>query len=113
MTKENLPPVLAQVHQTELCDEVRTVSAQFEKFSTMIVVGIGGSSTGLRALTSALGSRKKSIIVCDDLDPVAFQTATHTIDWKKTVINIVSKSGGTLEIMAIASVLVAELKRAV
>lgn len=113
MEKKPLPPVLAQVHQAELLDEVRSVSAQFEKFSTMVVIGIGGSSLGLRALTSALGPRKKSIIVCDDLDPIAFQAATHAIDWTKTVVNIVSKSGGTLEIMAMASVLVAELKKAV
>lgn len=76
----------------------------------MVVIGIGGSSLGLRALTTALGSRHKKIVICDDLDPVAFHAATHDIDWTKTVINVVSKSGGTLEIMALASCVVKKLQ---
>lgn len=101
--------MLDQVRRAALCDEAERVAKSLERFSTMLVVGIGGSSLGLRAVVSALGS-KKNLIVCDTLDPdTIFSTLTH-IDWSKTVITIVSKSGGTLEIMAIASLLVESLK---
>ncbi|PIR20082.1 MAG: glucose-6-phosphate isomerase [Deltaproteobacteria bacterium CG11_big_fil_rev_8_21_14_0_20_47_16] len=101
------------IPKKELVQEARTVAAALAQYSTMVVVGIGGSSQGLRAITSALGARKKTIIICDDLDPIAFQMATQHVDWKTTCINVVSKSGGTLEIMALASVVVDFLKKAV
>lgn len=106
--QKDLPPVLAQVRRTLLCDEAERVAQLFSRFSTLLVVGIGGSSLGLRAILSALGS-KKNVIMCDALDPEPLQKLLATVDWSKTAINIISKSGGTLEIMAIASVLVDSL----
>lgn len=68
-----------------LVDEVRKVAASLGGFSTMVVVGIGGSSLGLRAITSALQrSPHPHIIICDDLDPLAFQATIQEIDWEKT-----------------------------
>ncbi len=113
MDTSTLPPILAQVYHNDLRAEVEAVATELSEFQTMVVVGIGGSSLGLRALLSALGPRKKTVIVCDDLDPVVMQSMMTQIDWDKTAINIVSKSGGTLEIMAIASVLVEALQKSV
>jgi glucose-6-phosphate isomerase len=105
----SLPPVLAQVRRPELLKEVEKVGGAFQKFSTLIIVGIGGSSLGLRAVVSALNP-SRHIIICDALDPDPLRKLLATVDWSKTAINIISKSGGTLEIMAIASVLIDALK---
>lgn len=104
-----MPPVLAQVQRADLCEEAEHVAKSLERFSTMLVVGIGGSSLGLRAVVSALGS-KKNLVVCDSVDPDVMHAILKSVDWSKTAINIISKSGDTLEIMAIASLLIDALK---
>ncbi len=101
------------IPRKELMEEVLRTGDSLRPFSTMVVIGIGGSSLGLRALLSALGPRTRQIILCDDLDPIAFQTVLARVDWEKTVVNIISKSGGTIEIMAMASVVVGRLKTVV
>ena len=105
----HLPAVLSQVRRPELLKEVETVGAVFQKYSTLVVVGIGGSSLGLRAVVSALRPSRK-LILCDALDPEPLRQLLATVDWSQTAINIVSKSGGTLEIMALASVLIDALQ---
>ena len=73
-----------------------------ESMDTMVVLGIGGSSLGAQALYAALGQKYPSrrLLFVDNIDPVSLTTILNQIDMNKTLWNIVSKSGNTLETLA-------------
>lgn len=70
----------------------------------LVVIGIGGSDLGARALVRALGRPGKAFDVhflgTPDPDAVAEFTAKPNAWWKKTALYCVSKSGGTLETLS-------------
>ncbi|VAX17507.1 Glucose-6-phosphate isomerase [hydrothermal vent metagenome] len=80
-------------------------------FSTIVVLGIGGSALGTTALFNALcHSRHNSLpaskrngmrlFVEDNIDPDHFSELLSTLKLKETVFNVISKSGSTAETMA-------------
>jgi glucose-6-phosphate isomerase len=78
----------------------------------LIVLGIGGSSLGARALVGAL--RKPAwnelsdedreffprITILENVDPTSVAAALGRIDPRRVLVNVVSKSGGTAETLA-------------
>jgi glucose-6-phosphate isomerase len=68
---------------------------------TLIVLGIGGSDLGGRAIAQALGEKGSwdVIFAGDTTDPVSLEDVLKDVDWSKTIVNVVSKSGNTLETM--------------
>jgi len=78
----------------------------------LIVLGIGGSSLGARALVGAL--RKPAwnelhdearefyprITILENVDPTSIAAALGRIDPRRVLVNVVSKSGGTAETLA-------------
>ncbi|HEX9831431.1 MAG TPA: glucose-6-phosphate isomerase [Thermodesulfobacteriota bacterium] len=74
-----------------------------------IVLGIGGSSLGTRALKEAiihpewnlLSAKKRNgyprVFILENIDPYSFSAVLETIDVKKSIFNVVSKSGKTVE----------------
>jgi glucose-6-phosphate isomerase len=87
-------------------DDVRSVhdaaNALATDFDTLVVLGIGGSALGARALIAALGDEAVGldVIVADSIDPDAFGVTLARLDVKRTLFNVVSKSGETAETMA-------------
>jgi len=80
-----------------------------QNFDVMVVLGIGGSGLGAKAIGEASqsllvpGSKpsgQKSLYVLDTLDPDIILRLIETLDLKRTVFNVVSKSGNTVETMA-------------
>lgn len=74
-----------------------------EKFDTLIVCGIGGSALGTQAVYAALdqpGWRLRKVHVLDNVDPTQVSLLLDTVDLSKCAINVISKSGETLETMA-------------
>ncbi len=74
-----------------------------KNFDTLLVLGIGGSDLGARTLIQALQPKKRGVEVLflgANTDPEEIAEVTDGINWKKTAINIVSKSGGTIEPMS-------------
>src|SRR2546425_1239284 len=69
---------------------------------TLVVLGIGGSALGARALVSALGEgpSRRRVIVADSIDPDAFGALLGRLDARRTLFNVISKSGETAETMA-------------
>ena len=69
-----------------------------------VVLGIGGSSLGGKTIVSALTNKftRKGIRVhfVDNVDPDYFTELLSAIDPKRTVFNVISKSGSTAETMA-------------
>jgi len=85
-------------------DVARALAAKVaKKFSTLVVVGIGGSDLGARTLVSALqrpGKGMRLVYLGSNTDPAEIADVTRDIDWRKTAINVVSKSGDTVEPMS-------------
>ncbi len=77
-----------------------TVNAQGQPFTTMVQVGIGGSDLGPRALYLALKSYSlpgRSARFIANVDPDDVAEVLQGLDLSRTLFNVVSKSGTTLE----------------
>lgn len=95
---------------SHIVDYLKTIKDQFD---TMVVLGIGGSALGNKAVYSALKTElelKKKLLVCDNVDPTMLYDILDQIDWDKTVFNLISKSGTTSETMA-AYMIIADILR--
>jgi len=72
------------------------------EFDNVVVLGIGGSALGASAVCSGLAAQTPGlrIVVADAIDPEAFGTLLGELDLRRTLFNVVSKSGETAETMA-------------
>ncbi len=100
--------------QKEVLDNVKAAAARFSEkgYDNFVVLGIGGSSLGTIALGSALLSPYHNLLtrrarnglprlfVMDNIDPVVFREMMRICPPKKTLYNVISKSGGTAETMS-------------
>ena len=87
--------------------------AMKEKIRTVVWVGIGGSGLGPKVIQEFLeGPDTIEFILLDTLDPAILQMYTDLIDWKKAMVVVASKSGGTLEPMSVFFHCFSELKKA-
>ena len=79
----------------------KILSASGEPFTHCLVVGIGGSALGPQLVADALGSSddEMKISFCDNTDPDGIQRMIGhlTPALSKTLVIIISKSGGTAE----------------
>jgi glucose-6-phosphate isomerase len=83
-----------------------------QAFSNVVVLGIGGSALGTTAMRSALKHPLWNelddeardfyprLYVLDNVDPATFGPFLDHIDLRRTLFNVVSKSGGTAETMS-------------
>ncbi|MEZ4357637.1 MAG: glucose-6-phosphate isomerase [Eubacteriales bacterium] len=94
-----------------VADINKTAKMINEKFDNFVVFGIGGSALGSRALFTALKSYKYNALskplrngakfyVEDNVDPDKINALLNVIDVKKTVFNVITKSGNTAETMS-------------
>src|SRR3989338_8623895 len=74
-----------------------------KRFKTLLVLGIGGSSQGLKALAPVLDPAgfKPRLQILENPDPAAANACFENLDWKTTLVNVVSKSGNTVETLAL------------
>ena len=90
---------------------------------TVIVLGIGGSSLGPRALYSALArpfdqlaargpGMPRRLFFPDNIDPVTFAGLLDRVPLERTLWNVVTKSGGTAETAAQFLVVADRLEKA-
>ncbi len=129
---EALAPRLAKVHQDLKAgrqsgclpffdlpyqtDIIRTISRVAKPFLEwcweFVVLGIGGSALGARALHQALchpqhnrlplgrKHHRPSLWVLDNIEPDYFYGLLDGLDWRRLAINVISKSGSTAETLA-------------
>jgi len=89
-----------------IAEKAAEVTANFDN---LVVLGIGGSSLGLKCVAQALlppfwnlrskderGGRPR-LFVCDNIDPESFAGLLGMLDIKRTCFTVISKSGGTTE----------------
>jgi glucose-6-phosphate isomerase len=95
-----------------------------ERFENLVVLGIGGSALGARALHQALNPLhhnslprdKRSgtrLYVADNIDPVTFGGLLDQLDLSQTLFNVISRSGETAETLAQFLIVRERLERAV
>ncbi|TCK06261.1 glucose-6-phosphate isomerase [Phorcysia thermohydrogeniphila] len=120
--KEELPllinpkdmPFIRFVGEEELLEIERTAEKLREYFSTLVVVGMGGSSLGSMALHDALCYKaKRELLFLDNVDPLLISRTLKKLDLGKTLFVFVSKSGRTLETVAILNVVLEKLRNEV
>ncbi len=93
-----------------IANDIRNNSEYF------LLLGIGGSALGPRALLEALKpfynlTHSPKIFIYDNVDPVTLKTILSIIDLKKTTVNVVTKSGSTVETMSSFLILMNALKK--
>lgn len=101
------------VHQEETVREILSFAEGMgQAHDHVLVLGIGGSALGTKALLNAL--RKPGwneldddareffprLTVLENVDPVTVRSTLDRIDPRRVLVNVVSKSGGTGETMA-------------
>ncbi|MDR1921136.1 MAG: glucose-6-phosphate isomerase, partial [Candidatus Adiutrix sp.] len=91
-------------------------------FENMVVLGIGGSALGTKAVMGALRPLNHNILpsgkriwprlfVADNIDPESFSVLLDGLDIRKTVFNVISKSGATAETMSQFMIIYDRLRR--
>jgi glucose-6-phosphate isomerase len=83
-----------------------------QAYDHVLVLGIGGSALGTKALLNALRRPAWNewddegrefyprVTVLENVDPTTVAAALHRIDPRRVLVNVISKSGGTAETMA-------------
>lgn len=83
-----------------------------QAFDHVLVLGIGGSALGMKALLNALKRPAWNelddegrdffprLTVLDNVDPTSVAEALRRMDPRRALVNVISKSGGTAETMA-------------
>lgn len=87
-----------------------------ETSENFLILGIGGSALGPRAILEALSpfhnlQKKPRVFIYDNVDPKTLEHIFSLVDLKKTSVNVVSKSGSTAETAASFMILWDEMKK--
>lgn len=101
--------------EKQLVQDIFHLVKKFRGYKTCLVIGIGGSDLGARAAYQALGktSHGMRLEFLGNPDPDEVAAILERTDWKTTIVNIISKSGDTLEPMAIFAIVWDKLCRSV
>ena len=99
--------------QTEVVAGIRRFAEGVgQAYDHVLVLGIGGSALGTRALVNALRAPAWNelddeareyfprITVLENVDPTSMAAALRRIDPRRVFVNVISKSGGTAETLA-------------
>ncbi|MGH7788563.1 MAG: glucose-6-phosphate isomerase [Candidatus Binatia bacterium] len=94
-------PVFDLPQDTEMVRRIGTLAAEVRQdVDTLVVLGIGGSALGSRAILEALSDGAVRVEVADNVDPWSFGRLLDSLDLTRTAFNVVSKSGETAATMA-------------
>jgi glucose-6-phosphate isomerase len=80
-------------------------SLKKSSFKKIAIVGIGGSSLGLKALSQSL-NKDDSVIFLDNVDPDFLESQFKKLKLKQTLFVLISKSGSTIEVLSISKWLI-------
>jgi glucose-6-phosphate isomerase len=113
---DNLPDeaetIFALSERTDDLLEIEEVAASIaNRFHTLVVVGMGGSSLSGETLACLAKPSRVKLRFVDNIDPHSIGSLVTTIDWRGTAFLVVSKSGRTLETLAQIAVLLRHAKQ--
>ena len=90
------------------------VNEKGETFTDMILVGIGGSDLGPRAIYLALKAyavEGRRVHFISNVDPDDAASVLQGLDLSRTLVNVISKSGGTLETLTNETLVATEFEK--
>lgn len=97
--------------------EIKAIAKEIrENFDYFVVIGIGGSALGNQMLQEAINGFNYNnfefpkFYIMDNVDPEKFGNILDLIDVKKTMFNVITKSGSTVETMANFAIIYTTLK---
>lgn len=112
-TNQDLLPFLTIPFDSSLIGPIKKYVQQTKTWvENFVVLGIGGSALGAKALHTALlhphynllsKTMRKGfprLFVADNVDPDGFKALLDLLEPRKTLFNVISKSGGTAETMS-------------
>jgi glucose-6-phosphate isomerase len=84
------------------------------EIDTLLFIGIGGSYLGTRAVLEAVhpSSQKNLLFAGHHLSSYYYKQLLDQVDWKKTAVNVISKSGTTTEPAIAFRLVLQEMERA-
>jgi glucose-6-phosphate isomerase len=85
---------------TDVLRDVQRFALAHENVTDVLVLGIGGSALGARALAAALGGGGARLHFVDNVEPEPVAALFDALDPATTLVNVISKSGTTSETMA-------------
>lgn len=103
-TGEGRLPFLTMPYAAELKKDLDDLKDFLKEFDHMLLLGIGGSALGARALQEAFSPQQgqpghdgPSLWIADNVDAYALEAYLAKLPPERTVVVTVSKSGGTIE----------------
>ena len=100
-------PFLSMPYRATLEKEMAALEPKLYGFEHMLVLGIGGSALGARALQRAFAPGQDGpchagpwLWIADNVCPVTFEAWLGQLPPEKTVVVCISKSGGTIETLS-------------
>ena len=74
---------------------------KFEKYNSIVIIGMGGSILGANAIYDFLKEKiKKNLFFLDNIDIQKIINLKKNLNFKKTLFLIISKSGNTVETLS-------------
>lgn len=92
-------------HDTDLPRRIERFVAENKNVTDILLLGIGGSALGAKAIRDALPPTKKRLHILDTLDPDVVIPTIEGLNPQKTCLVVISKSGDTLEPMTLMEML--------
>lgn len=112
-------PFLNLPFRSSLTARLKALTPQLRRFKHMVVLGIGGSALGTRALQKAFFPQQDLpnhqgpwLWILDNVDADVLEAQMSTLNPEETIVVPVSKSGGTIETLAQYFFMKAWLQRA-
>jgi glucose-6-phosphate isomerase len=81
----------------------KKILKKLKKINHILLIGMGGSILGAKAIYNFLSHQKKNFIFFDN-----FSNIPHKLDNKKKLILVISKSGNTLETISNSNILISK-----
>lgn len=92
--------------------DVKTQAERIRKdFDALVVIGIGGSYIGAKAFIDALGSDFPIYFTGNMLDSGCIRELLHELQDKRYAINVISKSGTTMETKLVFEIFLDDMKK--
>jgi glucose-6-phosphate isomerase len=70
-------------------------------YTKLVIIGIGGSSLNPRMINALADGKQVDIAFLDTTDPFNFSSTMNALNFDSTYFLVISKSGGTLEILSL------------
>ncbi|MCD8212884.1 MAG: glucose-6-phosphate isomerase [Campylobacter sp.] len=95
-----------------LIDEILEYEKSLTHVKNVVLIGIGGSSLGVKAIKSMLAAKKRvrELYFLDNVDPQSYKSVTDGLKFDETLFIVSSKSGNTIETITILKCLLDRFK---